>query len=132
MKALKSVYYILFALSALISGNFIYNIVRAGIDMAPLSVAIIIAVLQIAGLIFVIISRCPVVMGIFSIISGIATFFAGGLAFASVGAPAPRLLSDISVTSMVAAYFILAAYVVVGVVFIIMHFRNSKTSASQQ
>jgi hypothetical protein len=131
MKALKSVYYILFALSALISGNFIYNLVRAGIDMAPLSVAIIIAVLQVAGLIFVIISRYPVVMGIFSIISGIATFFAGGFAFASVGAPAPRLISDISITSMFASYYILAAYVVVGVLFIIMQFKNSKINGAE-
>lgn len=134
MKALKSVYYILFALSALISINIIVNSLRLGFNIVTLKlliIALVIVAVQTAGLIVVILGRNRILSGIFAVASGIATLFAGGLAFASVGAPAPRLISDISITSMFASYYILAAYVVVGVLFIIMQFKNSKINGAE-
>ncbi len=134
MKALKSVYYILFSLSALISINLIVNSLRRGFNTVGLELLIIalaIIAVQTAGLIVVILDRSRILSGIFAVASGIATFFAGGFAFASVGAPAPRLISDISITSMFASRFILAAYIVVGVLFIIMQFKNSKINGAE-
>ena len=134
MKALKSVYYILFALSALISINLIVNSLRRGFNTVGLKLLIIalaIIAVQTAGLIVVILDRNRILSGIFAVASGIATLFAGGLAFSTVGAPAPRLISDISITSMFASRFILAAYIVVGVLFIIMQFKNSKINGAE-
>ena len=134
MKASKSVYYILFALSALISINLIVNSLRRGFNTVGLKlliIALVIVAVQTAGLIVVILDRNRILSGIFAVASGIATFFAGGLAFSTVGAPAPRLISDISITSMFASYYILAAYVVVGVLFIIMQFKNSKINGAE-
>lgn len=134
MKALRIAYYIIFTLSALISINLIVNSLRRGFNTVGLKlliIALVIVAVQTAGLIVVILDRNRILSGIFAVASGIATLFAGGLAFASVGAPAPRLISDISITSMFASYYILAAYVVVGVLFIIMQFKNSKINGAE-
>lgn len=134
MKALRIAYYIIFTLSALISINLIVNSLRRGFNTVGLKlliIALVIVAVQTAGLIVVILDRNRILSGIFAVASGIATLFAGGLAFSTVGAPAPRLISDISITSMFASYYILAAYVVVGVLFIIMQFKNSKINGAE-
>ena len=134
MKALRIAYYIIFTLSALISINLIVNSLRRGFNIVTLKlliIALVIVAVQTAGLIVVILDRNRILSGIFAVASGIATLFAGGLAFSTVGAPAPRHISDISITSMFASYYILAAYVVVGVLFIIMQFKNSKINGAE-
>ena len=134
MKALRIAYYIIFTLSALISINLIVNSLRRGFNIVTLKlliIALVIVAVQTAGLIVVILDRNRILSGIFAVASGIATLFAGGLAFSTVGAPAPRLISDLSITGMFASYYILAAYVVVGVLFILMQFKNSKINGAE-
>ena len=128
MKALRIIYYILFTVSALISVNFIYNILRGGginiINMGPLAVALIIVAVQIVGFVMVILDRNRIATGILSIFTGIATYFSGAFASAALGAPAPHILGDISYASYIAGWILLVCYTVVGVMFIYQKFRK--------
>ena len=120
MKIIRIVFFWLFGFTALISINMIYNVLRNGVGygMWPVvAVAFIYIVVQLAGLIAVIIDRSRIIMGIFTITTGIATVLSGNWTFASLGAPAPQLLGIVSMLSMGVSFLLFIGYIVLGVLF---------------
>ena len=121
MKAVRVIYFVLFAFSALISVNLLYNLFAAGYGIR-LSVVLAISyiAIQVAGLISVIVNRSRVLSGILSAFVGIATMLSGFMTFASLGAPAPKGLGIISFVSMITSLALLVGYMVLCVLFFVL------------
>ena len=120
MKALRTIYYILFAFSALISVNIIYNI-ACGENLVPdtLIIAVILAAAQIAGLVFVILDRSRIMSGILAVLAGIAAFLLG----------LRLVLNDrmLGLTFCILGDILYVCFVTVGVMFFILWLENRNT-----
>ena len=106
-----------------------YNLLRNGIGYGTwqiLAVAILLAAVQLNGLIFVIINRSRVLAGLFAIVTGIATVFSGIISFSSLGAPAPQVLGVISLVSLVASIIIFIGYICLGILYFTTNHDNQK------
>lgn len=119
MKTARIFYFFFFALSALISTSMIYICFVHDFNHSLLicDAALLYVTLQIIGLIVVIKNRSRVLMGIFTIATGFATWLSASMAFASLGAPAPQFLSAVSLISLGASYILLVCYICLGIFF---------------
>lgn len=120
MKTIRIILFCLFVISASITINMFYNLLRNGIGYGTwqiLAVAILLVAVQLNGLIFVIINRSRVLAGLFAIVTGIATVFSGIISFSSLGAPAPQVLGVISLISLVASIIIFIGYICLGILY---------------
>ncbi|MCL2088770.1 MAG: hypothetical protein FWH14_04745 [Oscillospiraceae bacterium] len=121
MKNLRVVFFSLFAFTALISINMICNLLRnggVGYGMWPVvMVSFVYVIAELIGLIVVIINRNQKIIGIFSIIIGIATLLSGFMAFGALGTPAPQILGIITLISMIASFVLFGCFCFLGVLF---------------
>ena len=94
---------VLIGLGLLVSTDMLVNIFRHGLGygMGPvLFAALLFVAVQLAGLLLSIFSKRVVLKAVFTLLAAPATLMAGGLAFASLGAPAPGYLANLALAAM--------------------------------
>ena len=126
MKILRRIFFVLFIFTALISVIMIHNMIKGNVNLIFRSffwsdavIPLTYIAVQLAGLLVVIFSRNHILTGFFTVLTGVATVLSGGMAFAVEGAPSPRLLSVITLTSVCVSFALFLGYTVLGGLFFV-------------